>query len=289
MILATASLLLSASQPSLCFVARFYKSGNAKSKFELFVSDLSGGDRRLLPTTEEPMAAQWIGHDRLAWFSEKGLWTSKLSPWKPVQIKKTTSFHFEESRLRSTEPGMPDFVEDFDRSRGVFALNPTTLKLERSADSPHHEEIELTNERRTSVPHPNAPDHPLMLQQMEDFTFWDKGKMVPCGWELQRAFNSDAGAKLWLVVGTHSSTSGQVNGVLLLQKGKDMSLLFEDANCFDLIPQRSTFAYCTDRETMSMGKKEVWTSELHVGDWKKGSNRAILKGLVWVPSVSIRP
>ncbi len=289
MLSAVAVIAFAATQPSLAFVARFYKSGSAKSHFELYVSDLSGGNRKMLKTTEEPSAVQWIGRDRLAWFSEKALYTSKLTPWKPVQVKKTSTLHFEESRYRSSEPGMPEFIEDFDRSKGVFIMNDSTGKLERAFESPRHEEIVLSEEDRMSVPHPNAPDHPLKLLKHEDFTFWDKGKDVPCGWELQRAWNSDAGSKLWLLVGTHSSTSGDLNGIMLFQKGKDMNLLFEDANRFDLFPYRTLYAYCTSRETTSLSKKQVWTSELHVGDWKKGTDKTILKGVVWVPSVSIRP
>ena len=84
MLLASAIFSAIATQPSLSFVARFYKPGALKSQFELYVSDLTGKNQRMLKTPEEPVAVQWIGHDRLAWFSEKGLWTSKLSPWKPT-------------------------------------------------------------------------------------------------------------------------------------------------------------------------------------------------------------
>ena len=289
MILATASFLISAAQPSLCFVARFYKSGNAKSKFELYVSDISGGNRKLLKTTEEPINAQWIGHDRLAWSSAKGFWSSKLSPWKPVLVKKTTSLHFESSRNRMTEPGMPEIVQDFDRTKGVFTLNPITLKIEPSMETPHHTDIPISSEQEAVIPDPSNPEHPIKAKRGEGFSYWEKGKETKSDWDAFRAWTTDKGERLWINIGSHTSTSGDINGVMLFEKNRNPMTIFEDGNCVDFWPDRGTFAYCTPRETMSLGKKEVWTSELHVGNWRKATNKAILKGLVWVPSVSIRP
>ena len=289
MLLASAIFTVIATQPSLSFVARFYKPGASKSQFELYVSDLTGKNQRMLKTPEEPVAVQWIGRDRLAWFSEKGLWTSKLSPWKPMMVKKTTTLHFESSRNRVTEPGMPEFVEDFDRTKGVFFLNPASLKLEPAMETPNHQEIELTDEKETVVPNPSTTDHPLSLKKFVGFKYWSKGAEQTSEWEPIRAWNSDGGAKLWILIGSHSSMSGDVNGAMLFEKGKQPRILFEDANCIDLWSGRSLFAYCSSRDTSTLGKKQVYTSELHVGDWKKGSNTTILKGIVWVPSVSIRP
>lgn len=289
MLVATIFLAPVATPPSLCFVARFYKSGSAKSKFELYVSDLSAGNRKMLPTPEEPVAAQWIGRDRIAWFSEKALWTSKLAPWKPMMVKRTTTLHFGESRYRDTEPGKPIFVEDFDRSKGIFVLDPSTLKVERAMESPHHQEIQLNEEKPTEVPNPSSPEHPLALQMFEEFKYWRGTKEETCEWPPYRAWNTDGGNKLWVLIGTHFSSSGDVNGMMLFEKGRDPRTLFDDGNCVDFWSSRSLFAYCTYRNTSSLGKKQVWTSELHVGDYKKGTNKAVIKGLAWVPSVSIRP
>ena len=288
MFVAIAAVALTASQPSLAFVARFYKSGSAKSRVELFVSDLSGGNRKQLRTGEEPVAVQWIGHDRLAWFSENALYTSKLSPWKPVLVKKTTTLHFGESRNRDTEPGMPILVEDFDRSKGIFTLNPVSLKIEQAMESPHHQDIAISEDQETTIPDPSNPDHPIKAKRFDGFTYWLNGKETKSDWDAYRAWKTDD-TKLWINIWSHTSTSGDINGVMLFEKGRQPRTLFEDGNCVDFWPERSTFAYCTPRDTSALGKKQVWTSELHVGDWKKGTNKVILKGLVWVPSVSIRP
>jgi hypothetical protein len=289
MIFASTLLAAAATQPSLAFVARFYKTGAAKSKFELYVSEMTGKNRKLLKTTDEPGSVQWIGHDRLAWFGDKGLWTSKLSPWNPILVKKTTTLHFEQSRYRKTEPGMPEMVEDFDRSKGVFILDPKSLKLEPVMETPHHEDINIPDEDSVSIPDPSNPDHPVKAKRFDGFTFWSNGKEETSEWDIFRAWNSDGGSKLWLGTGSHSSSSGDINGLMLFEKGKKPRTIFENANCADFWPSRSRFAYCTSRETSTLGKKEVWTSEMHVGDWIKGTDKTLLKGLVWVPSVSIRP
>ena len=291
MVLIPAFVLLTSPQPSLAFVARFYKSGSAKSHFELYVSDLSGGNRKMLKTAEEPRAVQWVGHDRLLWVSENALWTSKLSPWKPVLVKKTTTLHFGESRYRDTEPGMPELVEDFDRAKGVFILDPNTLKLEQAVNSPHHQDISIPDSGEIMIKDPNNEDnfHPVKVTRYDGFEYWLNGKPEKSDWGVFRAWYSDNASRLWLSIGSHTSTSGDINGIMLFEKGKKPRMIFENANCVDFWTARGTYAYCTPRDTSTLGKKDVWTSELHVGDWKKGTDRTILKGLVWVPSVSIRP
>ena len=289
MFIATASFVLATPQLSLAFVARFYKGGAAKSRFELYVSDSGGSHQKLLKTTEEPVAVQWIGHDRLAWFSANALYTSKLSPWKPLVVKKTTTLRFGESRYRNTEPGMPVFVEDFDRTKGVFVLNSTSLKIEQAMETPHHTDIPISSEQEAVIPNPSNLDHPIKAKWGEGFSYWEKGKETKSEWDAFRAWTTDNGQRLWINIGSHTSTSGDINGVMLFEKNRNPMTIFEDGNCVDFWPDRSTFAYCTPRETMSLGKKEVWTSELHVGNWRKATNKVILKGLVWVPSVSIRP
>ena len=295
MILATASFLLSATQPSLAFVARFYKAGNAKSQFELYVSDMQGNNRKVLKTPVEPVAVQWIGHDRLAWFSENALYTSKLSPWKPVLVKKTSTLHFGESRWRHTEPGMPELVEDFDRSKGVFVLDLKSLKLEPAMPTPGHGEYPLPDSKPTKYIDPNDPNHPIIVNSTksdefyEGFEYYVGGKVVKQEWPVYRAWYDDGQNKVWIWYGSHTSTSGNINALMLFQKGKTPKALFDNANAVDFWPARDLYAYCTPRDTSTLGKKEVWTSELHLGDWKKGYDRPILKGLVWAPSVSIRP
>jgi hypothetical protein len=184
---------------------------------------------------------------------------------------------------------MPEMVEDFDRTKGVFILNPSTLKLEPAMETPHHEEIDIPGEEEATIPDPNNPEHPIKGKRYDGFRYWVNGKEEKSEWDMFRAWTSDGGAKLWLGIGSHSSTSGDINGVMLFEKGKKPRTIFEDGNCVDFWTGRSLFVYCTSRDTSALGKKQVYTSELHVGDWKKGNNVTILKGLVWVPSVSIRP
>ncbi len=288
MILAPVALAI-AAKPSLAFVARFYKSGSAKSRMEIYVSDLSGANRKQLATTEEPNFVQWVGHDRLVWNTQKGLWTSKLSPWKPVKVSSDTNLGFQESRYRTWAPGSPSILRDYGEAKGIWNLNPKTLKLEQIVPTPTHDEVTLDDEKKVEVANPSSPEHPISMQKYEEFEYWANGKMNKCEYTPFRAVTSDGGERLWLYVGTHNSTSGAVNSILLFEKGKEPRWLMEDANLFDFWRERAVFAYCTPRETSTLGKLQVWTSALHVGDWKKGTDKAIVKGLVWVPSVSLRP
>ena len=184
---------------------------------------------------------------------------------------------------------MPELVEDFDRTKGVFTFNPTTLKVEPAMPMPRHQDIVISDEKQTEVPNPSSPDHPISLRKSEGFNYWRGTKEDSCEWPPERVWTSDGGTRLWIQIGSHTSTSGDINGVQLFEKGRDPRTLFDDANCVDFWSGRSVYAFCTPRETSTLSKKEVWTSELHVGDWKKGTDKAILKGLVWVPCVSIRP
>lgn len=277
-----------AAQPQLAFVARFYKPGTQKSRMEIYTSDLTGGNRKRYQTSSEPYFIHWLGKDRLVWVGDKSVWTSKLSPWKPVKVS-SDDWGFQESRHRTFMPGSPIFWKEHDETKGNWILNATTLKLEQAMPDPNHGEIKLSEDTVTSVPNPSNPDHPLQLKMYEEMSYWNQGKDVELDLTPFRAFNTDGGDKLWVVAGTHFSSSGTVTAVLLFEKGKAPRTILDYANQYDFLIERPTFAYCTPRETSALGKKQVWTSELHVGDWRKGTNKTILKGLVWVPSVSIRP
>lgn len=289
MILSSLAFATVAAQPSLAYIARFYKPGAAKSRFEIYVSNLDGSNQKKLTSTDEPHFIHWIGKDRLAWTTEKGVYTSKLSPWKPALVKNSANYNFRESRWRTSEPGQPDFMQGFDDSKGFFHLNPQSLKLEPTTPTNNPDEYTLSDETTTDVANPCDANHSLSMKKYEAFHYWAKGAEVQSDFDAMRAIKSDGGKSLWVVTGTHDSTTGDTNCLMLFQQGKQPRTIFDNANAFDLWWSRPTFAYCTTRELKSLGGKQVWTSELHVGDWTKGADKTIIKGLVWIPSVSIRP
>lgn len=276
------------AQPNLAFVARFYKTGNAKSRFELYISDFDGGNRKLLSTPMEPNFVQWVGKNRLVWTADKGIYSSALSPWKPTLVKKTDTLRFRESRWRRNKPGMPEFEGNL-TSGDVYTLNLGTLKLEKLKVEDNGNEIPIRDDGPMRFSDPSAPNQYIHATAYDGFTYQVDGKEVKSEWNIYRAWFAEKNTQLWLVIGSHDSTSGDTNGMMLFEKGKKPRTIFEDANNVDFWPARNTYAYCTSRETQTLDRKEVWTSELHIGDWAKGTNKAILKGLVWVPSVSIRP
>jgi hypothetical protein len=289
MILAASLFAIIAPEPSLAFVARFYKPGSEKSRFEIYVSDFEGKNRKSLPTTEVPNFVQWIGKNRLAWTSDTGLWTSKLSPWKPVKVLRSANVEFLDSRSRASEPGDPDIEVNTVGAQAFYKMDPSSGKIAATQKAIGHDEIMLTEGSPVTIDNPSSADHPLKLQMYETFEYWNGEKMDTCDGEPVRAWNSDNGAKLWVLVGTHSSSSGAVNEMVLFEKDKAPKKLFADANLFDLWPGRAKYAFTTSRETTPLGKLQVWTSELRMGDWKTGNQWTVVKGLVWVPSASIRP
>ncbi len=289
MILSSFAFAAIASQPSLAYIARIYKPGAAKSRFEIYVSNLDGTNRKMLTTAEEPHFIQWIGKDRLAWTTDKGVYTSKLSPWKPMFVKDSSNCNFRESRWRTSEPGQPDFMQGFDDSKGYFHLNPQTLQLEAATDPDNPDEYALNDEMATDILNPCDPSHNLSIKKYETFHYWSKGKDVESDYDAMRAIKAEGGKSLWVITGTHDSTTGDTNCLMLFQQGKEPKTIFDDANGFDFWRGRNTYAYCTTRELTKLGSKQVWTSKLRVGDWSKGTNKTLLNGLIWIPSVSIRP
>lgn len=272
-----------AVQPDeLAFVARFYKPGSAKSRYELYVSNREAKQRRLLPMPEEPFRAVWQGKNHLLVETDKHWYVGDVRAWKPVLIKGALDQNLVESRNRAYPPGEPWFQVDeqpgylkFDLAKRAFVPHPSA----KSGDIP------LNEEGLTEVQDPNG--NTLKLQQFEPFSFLVKGKEVAADYEFQRVWR--VGDSMFMVCGTHSSSSGSVNQVVALLKGQAPRVVIPEANSFDFVASRPLFAYCTPRSTSPLGKIQVWSSELHVGDWRRGTEKAVLSGAIHVTTVSIRP
>jgi hypothetical protein len=279
--------LAQVSPYSLAYVARFYRMGTAKSRFELYLSNFDGQKRLLLPTKEEPNQAQWLGTNKIAFTTESGLWVGSISKWAPKLIKKGSDIHFKESRWRINEPGNPEVELDYEQTE-CYQIDPKGEKLIATSAAPDEGMIQL-GDSPVEVPNPNEPMKPFVLKQFEGFDYDDEGRKMSSVAEAQYAIAGKNKKEVWIFCGTHSSTSGSINSLYYFKEGESPRILIEDANGFDFWRKRNTFAFCTSRTTTSLGNKKVWSSELHVGDWKKGTKKVIVKGLAWVGSVSIRP
>lgn len=285
--LAIAIGMAQAAPYTLVYVARFYKPGKAKSRFEVYLSSSDGKQKLILPSKEEPNQAQWVGKNQIAFTTSSGIWLGSLEKWAPKLIQKGGEVHFKDSRWRIHEPGNPEVELDYEQTE-YYQIDSQSSKLIVTQATPDEGMIQL-GETPVEVPNPNEPMKPFMLTQFENFDYDIEGKRKTSEYEAQYAVASPNRKEVWIYCGTHSSTSGDVNSLLYLKESERPRMIFSEANSFDFWKKRSIFAYCTTRTTVPFQGKQVWASQLHVGDWKKGTDTTLLKGPVWISSISIRP
>jgi hypothetical protein len=276
-----ASYIALATSPDLLVCARFYNAGKQKSRYALYL--FQSNSKRKLATKSEPIAGQWVTRDRVVWLEEDGLWTSQISPWRPMAIPKTKSAWFVESRYRDLN--LQGCLIDIDEKK--YRLNSETLRLEAYSSQQSELEVSFSEDQPAQV---NDLNGGLMtLKSFENVVVQRNGEAKSTEWEPLRAWYSKDKSKLWLLHGARSSATGSINNLIYFSKGNGYKVIFENANCYDFTENRSSFAFCTARSTSPLGNKRVWSSELHVGDWRAGTQRVLLKGAVHVPSVSLRP
>ncbi len=273
----------------LAVVARLYKQGKAKSRFELYLDGQYGGVRRLLPMPVEPFRAVWVSSSELVVQTDRGWYFGNKDKWKPKLIKETGDFNLVESRNRTWKPSEPEFFVD--EQPGYFVFDKKSLKFKEQTGSSAHD-VKLAESGRTTIEEPNGGK--LEVEPFQYFSYKVSGKEVEAENEFQRAWRDKD--RLWVLAGTHSSGSGSVNSILLFEKGKEPRVVIPEANCMDMHESRPYFAYCTPRTTSPLNPKDpssiqVWSSELVVGDWtySTGVRRTVYGGAIHVASVSIRP
>ncbi|MBS1704602.1 MAG: hypothetical protein JST40_01910 [Armatimonadetes bacterium] len=278
------STILCAPAPTdLAIAARFYKAGKAKSKFEICLIKSDGSGLRVLPTTGDVGSVRWVGKDRLAWikYGDKGstLWTSRLSPWKPVQIAKGNSIGTEDSYERTAPPGVAAFRID-DR---IVIVDPQSGKTQDW----------LMGRRESSFPLEESGTHEF---KGATYAFNDDGDYGATsiqgeGWTLEgnRMRARPSANEVTFYDWDHNSTSGSIQTVWVWDGKAKPKIILECVNSFDYWPGRDIVAATSPRETSSLGKLEVWTSTLSVGYISHPPAKVILKGLVWVANVAVRP
>lgn len=292
----SALVFLAAAKPDqLAFIARFYKPGKAKSSYHIYLSALDGSKRRQLPFDKDAWRIGWLGKDRLAIVGDEGIYVSALTPWKPKLIQGSKGYGFADSRNRVNPPGKPQLTKDDEPAEA--RINLETLSIEPAMGQPSHTELTGDEDGKYTVTEPNGGK--LILQVGEPFEYLVKGKAIRCEWSFRRGWESPrrgqlAPHRLFIIASDHNSTNGDINMLLLFEKAKQPRTIFDNANAFDFFEERNAFAYCTPRDTLPLNPKDknsklIWASQLHVGDWRKGTDRVILSGAVHAVSVSIRP
>jgi hypothetical protein len=267
--------------PELAFIGRFYRPGKEKSTYQLFVSSWDGKSRAIYDTPGNLESVRWVGPNHLAVRNEKGILVGELPNWKPKLIPKSKDFYFTESRWVTTGRGTPQ-VEDLNGNRSfTIQLDPPAIVPLESAEM--RKDLSLDENDSTEVRDPDG--NWLKLTQYEPVTYKDGGRNFFSDWNFIRGWKS--GENLFLIMGDRTSSTGDLNQIALLEKGKLSRMLFPTANAFDFDPESPFYAYCTPRTTSPLGKIQVWTSELHVGNWQTFERRVMLKGVKHIASVSV--
>jgi hypothetical protein len=284
---ATQSVL--ASQDRLAVVARFYKPGKAKSRFELYLDGEFGGRKRQLTMPKEPNRAVWVSSSSLLVQTDLGWYLGDVKSWKPKLLKDTGDYNVVESKYRSWKPGEPEFSIDEQPSHFVFDLKSSKFKTLANSKN---QDVPLAEEGPTEIDEPNGGK--LSVEPFQFFSYKIGEKQVEAEYEFQRAWRNKE--RLFVMTGTHSSTSGSVNSLILFEKGNEPRILVREANNIDFHESRGYYAYCTPRTTSPLEPKnpksiQVWSSELIVGNWLSRTvpMRRLYSGAVHVSSVSIRP
>ncbi|MEI7575574.1 MAG: hypothetical protein WCK51_01680 [Armatimonadota bacterium] len=290
------SLALPATHPNtqssadhLAVVARFYKPRKAASRFELYLDGEFGGKRRLLSMPKEPHRAVWASPFALLVQTDLGWYLGNVKSWKPKLIKDSGDYNLIESRNRTWKPGEPEF--SIDEKPGYFIFDPAASQFKTQKISTNHD-VKLAEEGPTDIDEPNGSK--LKVEPFQSFSYHARSKEVESEYEFQRAWRDNN--RLFVMTGTHSSTSGSINSLLLFEKSQPPRTLISEANNIDFHESRGYFAYCTPRTTSPLDPKnpnsiQVWSSELVAGNWLSQTTpqKRLYIGAVHVASVSIRP
>ena len=266
MILATASFLLSVSQlspPRLAFAARFYKQGKAKSRIELYVSDLGAGHRRLLPTTEVPVNVIWLDTNRLAWFSgyedrNRHYWVSSIRHWAP----KLSMEGANRLAIASRE-----------------AIVPVTGGKEVLPEEGVGEHLTMSN-----------VEDKLPASRVGWLTLKSGQKTWKFENEALHIWKTQNGRRLWVLSGYRPTGFLEIDELSLWEKGLSPRTIFSNAGQYDFREDRDIYAFRTPFITRKLNDgRHVWVTDLHVGNWTRRTEKTVIQGLAEIIAVSVRP
>jgi hypothetical protein len=277
-----ATLLAVPSEPQIAYVGRFYT--DKASRFEIYACDINGISSRKFITKEEPNQVVWTGRGRLVWTTKTGIWTSRMDPWEPKRIYTGKgNFGFVESKERLSPPGQPviqiEGTPKFQVGRDGTLVPAQKYTLDGA--------VKINQEKPSTIPSPVDPNAKFSFNPFESFSYSFNGAVQTKENGVVRAWKSEN--VFLLQTWAHDSTTGSTSALYASTQGQKLRTIFENANSFDFWTPRNAFAYTTTRTLSPQGKKKVWTSQLYYGDWKTGIKKPIIKGLVWVSNVSIRP
>lgn len=203
----------------------------------------------------------------------KGLWTTDFctgdSPGEPVYFVGTRAMVLRAGRLhasnRTDEAPHAKLPLTVPAKNGSPAFTLSTTPAPPGNDSP------------TLVVTVNGEAHPL--PKLSESTFGFLGVIYDA--RTHRA---------WAHVVAGESTFGHPE--ILYALGSTAPYVTEVASgvCLDWSPDHDVYAYIPTRHDAAYGpKKFVWTSEAGIGSMRTGKKKPLVKGFVYVTSISLRP
>lgn len=279
-----------ASEPLVAYAARYYRQ-KGKSHDQIYVCRLDGsGRRQITDGSEDCSGVRWAGPHRLIWFTQQDerirKWTMAYPNGKPTsEWLPGDNWHLHESFADfSPDHAILDHSDDpngIDPATGKIvpapALNPlgivTTFQDQSGGASVNGKEFKWSFKESSLV----------LTEGDKRWEFPFEDGVVTAHWEPARS-------NLWVREWTHDSTSGGHTSLYRMDfKIPKPIKVIDDAGRLDFWPTRDVYAYAKPRDLAPLGKKQVWVSPLIVGRQSTGKQKAIVSGLVWVLSVSLRP
>ena len=258
------------SGPLVAFTARIYNppgSTKPKSRCQLYLCDFDGRHRRQLTFGREDVID--LG------------WDSK-------------------TMLRFATASHPTRWIGCDIRTGETSPLPTPRKL----DSEFHawkspkalvEEIDFDTANKPVLVRSPQRSGQLVLGEKDRY-FEHDGQRVSVALPefIYTVYRVKASGDVWLLALTPEKGDRYIRGAMNLYrvdwKRSRVHLVMENADSPDWNPTRPTWAMCTLRDLAPYGDgREIWTSELWVGNWKLGARKKIMGGKVEYIDLALQP
>ena len=286
MLVALASLVL-APDYQIAYSARFYKTSGPKTYVQVYVTDLTGKQRKAITNVKADCGAvRWTGGSTLAWVQEKGeqseLWVTTLGG-KVKKLKTAGSIYAIQSVDRDQAGGA---VYSIDNQN--YTLVGSSLKVLPAMGKPDQAVLSFT-----------GPDGAKATIDRSKGNFdWtltvvrDGKSTVETHHEdnvnFVRAYPQQPDGSVYLVTFSGNSTTG---GAWMVDKinwatGKPQQVA--SGTDLDFRLSRDLWASVTPRDLSPFGKGEVWSSQAYVGSRKTRAKAALGSGLVYFTSISLR-
>lgn len=268
----------------IAYVIRRYKPGKARSRFEIEISSLDGSRRRVLPTPDPPNEIRWLDHSTLIWSGERGLWKSKLSPWRPrLAIAVTPKARAWDVRFTPQADEICNRVREveveerpFSWAKGRITPIPKLTEYDRGRTPDYEFVIKDRRGKPRMLFIPEGADSAVAgaMNGMSSF----------CG---SLALPRNQG--IWILARGGMSTAEYMQGLVWEKPDGKQVARVEDAYSLDADPRRDAIVYASWMHIAPLGKLSLFMNQLEVCNWKTGAKKVLVAGHVSISAVTVRP